>query len=332
MVGVVPLTTNGGPIGSDAFGDAVRQATSQPLRGATLDTVQVNIGLRCNLACHHCHVESSPSRTEEMSWYTMECVLAAAVAAKAKLLDITGGAPEMHPRFRSFVVAARDRGLDVMVRTNLTILLEPGYETIPEFFRDRDVKLVASLPCYLEENVDKQRGRRVYQHSIDALRRLNEVGYGTSPDLELTLVYNPLGPSLPPAADALEGDYRRVLRDEFGIEFSRLITITNMPIGRFEHDLARDGKLADYQAKLLQAFNPATIDGLMCRNQLHVSHDGTIHDCDFNYALGLKAAADSAQHIRDFNPETHRTRSIITGPHCFGCTAGSGSSCTGALV
>jgi radical SAM/Cys-rich protein len=310
----------------------MEQATGGPLHGASIDTVQANIGLRCNLACHHCHVESSPIRKEEMSWETMLLVLDAARRAGATTLDITGGAPEMHPPFRAFVAAAKDLGLHVMVRTNLTIMLEEGYGDLPEFFRKHKVRLVASLPCYLETNVDKQRGRGVYRESIEVIRRLNAAGYGLEPDLPLDLVYNPVGPSLPPTQASLEDDYRRELFSRFGIHFTRLITITNMPIGRFLHDLARQGKAEAYMELLRNAFNPATLESLMCRHQLHVGHDGTLYDCDFNFALGLPVADRACGHILDFDPIRFATRRIATADHCFGCTAGCGSSCGGALA
>jgi len=324
----IPITIQG----ENAFDQMLDAHDVGPLRGADLDTVQVNIGLKCNLACHHCHVESSPSRTEEMDWPTMQHVLRAAREANAKTLDITGGAPEMHPHFRAFVAAGREQGLDVIVRTNLTILLEAGYEDMPEFFAQHRVRLVASLPCYLEENVDKQRGKHVYQDSVEALKLLNAVGYGVADDLVLDLIYNPVGASLPPAQVDLEADYHRELDARFGIRFHHLLTITNMPIGRFLHDLRREGKADAYWRKLHDAFNPAAVEPLMCRHQIHVAHDGTLHDCDFNYALGMPVSGDHPQHIRDFDAAALRARRIATADHCFGCAAGAGSSCGGSLT
>jgi radical SAM/Cys-rich protein len=233
----------------------------------------------------------------------------------------------MNPDFRWFIAESSRLALAVMLRTNLTILLVDGYTDLPGVFRDHRVHLVASLPCYLEKNVDKQRGRQVYAESVEAIRRLNALGYGIDPGLPLDLVYNPLGPSLPPDQAKLEADYRRELDSRFGLRFTRLITITNMPIGRFLHDLERDERADEYGRLLRGSFNRATVEPLMCRHQLHVAHDGTLYDCDFNYALGL-----SCGHLRDFNPDTWRTRRIVTGDHCFGCTAGCGSSCGGALV
>jgi radical SAM/Cys-rich protein len=315
----IPLTIQG----RNSFDCAI----GGTLHAGSIQTIQVNIGLTCNLACHHCHVESSPKRIEQMTRPTMQLVLAAAQTSGAGLLDITGGAPEMNPHFRWFVAEARGRGFQVMVRTNLTILLQDGHTDLPGFFRLHRVHLVASLPCYLETNVDRQRGRRVYRDSIQAIQRLNAMGYGIDPDLPLDLVYNPLGQSLPPEQSGLQADYHRQLDQRFGIRFTRLITITNMPIGRFLHDLERDGRAEDYQRLLRDSFNPATVEGLMCRHQLHVAHDGTLYDCDFNYALGL-----SCGHIGEFHPQRWRARRIVTGEHCFGCTAGCGSSCGGALV
>ncbi len=318
-------------LGESHFNQVIRDASGNPLTGASIDTVQVNIGLRCNLACRHCHVESSPKREEQMTWDTMQAVLAAAKAGGAQTLDITGGAPEMHPDFCRFVDRAIAQQLKVMVRTNLTIMLEDGYADLPSWYAQRGVHLVASLPCYLPVNVDRQRGRHVYRGSIDVIKQLNAVGYGHDQGPVLDLVYNPGGPALPPAQKELEQAYRLALFDEHDIRFNHLFTITNVPIGRFLHDLAREGKADEYLQLLRDSFNPQTIDGLMCRHQLHVGWDGTMFDCDFNYALGLPAETD-AQHVRDFEPRQYIARKIVTGDHCFACTAGAGSSCTGALT
>ncbi|MFA9479710.1 arsenosugar biosynthesis radical SAM (seleno)protein ArsS [Phycisphaerales bacterium AB-hyl4] len=323
----IPLTIQG----QTGFDQYVDQAAGEPLTGRSIETVQVNVGLKCNLACHHCHVESSPKRTEQMSWQTMLDVLAAARMAGAQTLDITGGAPEMHPRFCDFVDAAIKQKLAVMVRTNLTIMLVDGYKDLPQFYADRGVHLVASLPCYLPNNVDKQRGRHVYRDSIEVIQRLNRIGYGSNSDKVLDLVYNPLGPTLPPEQKKLEKAYRVALFDQFDIRFNNLYAITNIAIGRFLHDLARDGKAEAYQQLLRDAFNPQTLEGLMCRHQLHVGHDGTMFDCDFNYALGLPMTG-TLRHVRDFEPTRFMQRRIATGEHCFACTAGCGSSCGGALA
>ncbi len=327
--------------GANEFDGLVERASGRPLCGATIETVQVNIGLTCNLACRHCHVESSPNKVEQADWPTLCDVLDAFDRAGAKTIDITGGAPEMNPHFRRFIGEATRRGADVMVRTNLTIMLEAGYEGFPEFYRDYGVHLVASLPCYMEENVKRQRGLHVFHESIEVIQRLNAVGYGRRDDLPLDLVYNPVGPSLPPSEKSLEADYRRVLNNQFDIDFTNLVAITNLPIGRFQHDLDRQGRGEAYRRLLRESFNPATIDGLMCRHQLHVAYDGTMYDCDFNYAIGLAARPDGngspnasrgRPHVRDFDPATWRRRRIMTGEHCFGCTAGSGSSCGGSLT
>lgn len=317
--------------GKNRFEVMAEEAGGGPLTGQTVDVVQVNIGLRCNLACRHCHVESSPKRREQMSWGTMRAVLDAAERAGAQTLDITGGAPEMHLLFREFVEAALRQGLRVMVRTNLTIMHQPGYAGLPHWYAEWGVHLVASLPCYLPTNVDRQRGRHVYAESVEVIRRLNHVGYGRDADKQLDLVYNPLGPSLPPPQEPLEEAYRLALFNEHDIRFNRLYTITNIPIGRFLHDLARDGKAEQYMQLLRDSFNPHTLDGLMCRRQLHVGWDGTMYDCDFNYALGMPAET-TALHVRDFDPDDFRGRRIVTGEHCFACAAGCGSSCCGALV
>ncbi len=297
-----------------------------------LRVIQVNIGLRCNLTCVHCHVNSSPRRREEMDWETMEAVLRFARVAGVETIDITGGAPEMHRDFKRFVAALRKQGHQVMVRTNLTILLEPGYEDFPEFFRDHQVRLVASLPCYLEKNVDKQRGEGVYQESINVIRKLNKLGYGRRPELVLTLVYNPIGAYLPPDQAELENDYRRELSERYDIQFTGLYTITNAPIGRFRGDLRRSKKLDSYLDLLRGSFNPETVEPLMCRHQVSVRWDGALHDCDFNLALGWSTGFGASTNIREVDLETVISRRIVTGDHCYACTGGAGSSCGGSLV
>ena len=297
-----------------------------------IETVQVNLGLRCNQQCIHCHVEASPHRTEVMEWRTMQLILEAARDAGCRRVDLTGGEPEINPHFCSFVKALRQENHRVQVRTNLTVLLEPGMEEMPEFFKEHQVRLVASMPCYLEENVNAQRGVGTYEKSIAAMKRLNRLGYGIDPELPLNLVYNPGGPFLPPPQPALEQDYRRELGSRFGITFTRLLTITNMPLGRFRNQLDRQGQRADYLQLLRRSFNPGTVAGLMCRHQLSVGRDGTLYDCDFNLCLGLPVDHGAPDHIRSFRLEDLRKRRIVTDEHCFGCTAGSGSSCGGALV
>jgi radical SAM/Cys-rich protein len=316
---------------TESFASSVRQHGAE-LRSGSIESVQVNIGAACNLACRHCHVESSPSRRERMDWQTMHQVLDAAEHLGARQLDITGGAPELHPDFRAFVSAARDRQLNVIVRTNLTVLLRTEMRDLPEFFRHHTVRLVASLPCYLGENVDRQRGRGVFDDSIKALRRLNDLGYGREAALELDLVYNPLGASLPPSQEALELAYRAKLREQHGIEFTRLYALANMPIGRFAQDLARQGQLDGYLNRLRASFNPGTLPGLMCRSQIHVGWDGRLYDCDFNFVLGMPVETAVARHVSELLNAPTTPRRITTGEHCFGCTAGQGSSCGGALA
>lgn len=262
----------------------------------------------------------------------MESVLKLAKASGARTIDITGGAPEMNPEFKRFVRIVRDAGIETMVRTNLVILLEPDYKDFPEFYRDHAVHLVASLPCYLEENVDKQRGEGVYNGSIEVIRSLNRLGYGEQPELRLDLVYNPIGDALPPDQSGLEADYRTALRDGFGVSFTNLYTITNIPIGRFRRDLRKQKKLDSYVDRLRQSFNPGTVERLMCRHQVSISWDGTLYDCDFNLAQRMAIGNGKAANVHNIDVRTLVNRRIITGDHCYACTAGAGSSCSGSLV
>ena len=301
------------------------------LRRARTTTLQVNIGLRCNLACHHCHVESGPKRDEALDSRGIDRILELlARSPDVDTLDLTGGAPEMHPDFRRLVSGARALGRRVIDRCNLTILHEPGQEDTAAFLASEGVHVVASLPCYSLENVEAQRGRGVFDGSVRALQALNALGYGQGA-LALDLVYNPVGPSLPPPQATLEADYREALEREFGIVFDALLTITNMPIKRFAHALARDGRDREYMDLLIANFNAETVPGLMCRHQLSVDHRGRIYDCDFNQALGLEIPGPTRT---IFDLETLQDldeRAIATASHCFGCTAGAGSSCGGAL-
>lgn len=308
---------------------------SGTLRGSKINVLQVNVGKVCNQTCTHCHVDAGPDRRESMSAEIADACLSLLQRGKISTLDITGGAPEMNVQFRRLATGARALGCRVIDRCNLTILVAPGFTDLPEFLAEHEVEIVASLPCYLEVNVDKQRGDRVFQRSLEALRRLNALGYGM-PDskLPLTLVYNPTGASLPPSQQQLEDDYRRELRARYGIEFTRLFTITNMPISRFLADLLESGKYETYMRKLVDAFNPATIEGLMCRSMLSVDWQGNLFDCDFNQMLNLGVASRRVMNILDLDDEALdelQRRSIVTGKHCFGCTAGAGSSCSGSL-
>jgi radical SAM/Cys-rich protein len=314
------------------FENQISGITGGGLHSQRIEILQVNLGLQCNQQCVHCHLEASPQRTETMDWPVMEQVLQAAGSADCRLIDLTGGAPELNPHFSRFALALRRQGQDIQVRTNLTVLLEPGVEEMPEFFRQNQIRLVASLPCYLEENVRAQRGKGVYEKSIEAIRRLNALGYGSDPDLPLNLVYNPGGPFLPPLQSLLEEDYRRELGSRFGITFTRLLTIANMPLGRFWKQLNQQGQEQNYLQDLRKSFNPQTVEGLMCRYQISVDWDGVLYDCDFNLALGIPVDHGAPDHIRSFRIEDLIKRRIVTGNHCYGCTAGSGSSCAGALV
>ena len=314
------------------FDQKVYEHTGEALRGIDMQIIQVNVGLVCNQECVHCHVSSSPRRKEVMSWEIMELILEAARKIKAQLVDLTGGAPELNPHFRRFVEALRAEGFPVQARTNLTIMLEEGFRDLPEWYSRQRVQLVASLPCYLAENVAKQRGSGVYEKSVEAMKRLNAVGYGIQPELPLNLVYNPIGPYLPPDQLQLEADYRRELQARFGLSFTRLHTITNMPIGRFRVDLRRGNQEADYMNLLVTSFNPMTLVGLMCRHQVNIDWDGTLYDCDFNLALRLPVDHGVPNHIRDFEAFLLNRREIVTGDHCFGCTARGGFSCRGAVL
>jgi radical SAM/Cys-rich protein len=314
------------------FSQAVRQTIGEGLKGDVVQTIQVNLGLLCNLSCRHCHVEANPKRTEVMAWETMQSVLRLAKALPQARIDLTGGAPELNPFFKEFVTTLRAMGHQVQVRTNLTVFFEAGQAETPEFLADHGVHLVASLPCYLDDNVEKQRGAGVYKRSIAALRRLNSLGYGHQPELPLNLVYNPGGAFLPPDQTTLEGAYRKELKERFDVEFSKLLTITNMPMGRFLNDLQREGEAERYKSLLEDSFNQETLAGLMCRHQICIAWDGSLSDCDFNSALELSLAEGLPKHINDLKPEQLQGRAIVTGEHCFGCTAGCGSSCGGALV
>jgi len=323
-----------GPMGGKHINDfdrKVKEVTGNLLHADRLDIIQINIGLRCNQQCRHCHVQAGPKRTELMDWNTMQCILKVAHKAKPRLVDITGGAPEMNPELRRFVTALREDRYNVQVRTNLSILLEPGMEDMISFYRDAGVKLVASLPCYERAEVDSVRGDGVFDKSIEGLQRLNAVGFGREKNLVLDLVFNPEEDFLPPEQSALENEYHKRLAKDFGISFNNLLTITNMPIGRFSRWLKKGGATKKYVKLLKGSFNPATLENLMCRNQIDVGYDGSVYDCDFNLALGKKVGHGTPTHIKDFDPAKHSMRRVVTGNHCFGCTAGHGSSCGGAL-
>lgn len=303
------------------------------LLAATVETLQVNVGKFCNQACKHCHVDAGPARTEIMTRETAELVIAALQKFRIPTVDITGGAPELNPSFRYLVTRARALGAHVIVRHNLTVMFEPDQEDLPEFFRDHSVEVVSSLPYFLAEQTDAQRGRGVFEKSIEALRRLNAVGYGIAGSgLILDLVYNPVGAFLPPPQTSIEADFKRELATRYRLSFNHLYTITNMPIRRFLDYLRRSGNEERYLRKLVEAFNPGTVQGLMCRTLVSVDWTGRLYDCDFNQMLELGVAPELPQTIADFDPEIFARRRIMTGAHCFGCTAGSGSSCGGAVA
>ena len=299
-----------------------------------LETLQVNLGYKCNQACLHCHVNAGPTRTEMMNAQTIETVLDFLRASGARTLDLTGGAPELNPHFRSLVADARDLDVKVIDRCNLTILEEPGQENLAEFLAGRQVEVVASMPCYLEDNVDRQRGNGVFQKSLRGLRQLNGLGYGKPRSgLTLNLVYNPQGPSLPPPQQQLEHDYRRHLGENYGIEFNALYTLANMPIQRFGSTLISKGQFGAYMQLLKDAYRQENLDAVMCRTQLSVDWQGDLYDCDFNQMLGLplRIAGKPKLKLADVLGRSLEGNPIVVRDHCFGCTAGQGSSCGGAL-
>jgi radical SAM/Cys-rich protein len=305
-----------------------------PLRRGRLATLQVNLGYVCNQSCLHCHVNAGPKRTESMSGEMVDLVLEYLAASGATTLDLTGGAPELNPHFRRLAAAARARGARVIDRCNLTILFEPGQEDLAEFLAREGIDIVASLPCYTPELVDRQRGEGVYETSIRALRRLNALGYGRegSP-LSIDLVYNPQGPSLPPPQAKLEADYKRILGEK-GVSFNRLLTLANMPIQRFGSTLVSKGQFNDYMALLRGAHREENLAGVMCRSLVSIDWQGHLYDCDFNQMLGLPivAAGNRRPHLRDVMGRDLEGAPIVVRDHCYGCTAGQGSSCGGALA
>ena len=298
-----------------------------------LDTLQVNVGYRCNQSCVHCHVNAGPNRTEEMDGEVADLVLAVLAHRKIPTLDITGGAPELNPHFRRLVRGARRLGVHVMDRCNLTIMSEPGQDDLAGFLAAERVEIVASMPCYLIDNVDRQRGKGVFDRSIAGLKRLNALGYGRDPSLVLNLVYNPQGPSLPPPQAALEADYRRILGEAHGIVFDKLFVLANMPIQRFGSMLVSKGEFEGYVQLLQDAHLDANLDSVMCRNLVSVDWRGYLYDCDFNQMLDLPLArgAKARAHLGDLLDDDIAGSPIRVAGHCFGCTAGQGSSCGGAL-
>jgi radical SAM/Cys-rich protein len=306
-----------------------------PLRHTRTQVLQVNVGKLCNLTCVHCHVNAGPKRKEIMTRETVDRVVDWLAETDIPTVDLTGGAPEMIPDFRYFVerVKSLTPPRHVMDRCNLTILLEPGFEGYAQFLADHEVEIVASMPCYSPDNVNAQRGDGVFDASIKALQLLNSLGYARNPKLPLHLVYNPNGAFLPGPQAELEADYKQELREHFGIEFNSLYTITNLPVSRFASYLKNNNKLADYMQLLIENFNPSTVEGLMCRNTINVSWTGDVYDCDFNQMLKMQwRDGDRPLQLWDIDPEAVENREVLTGDHCFGCTAGAGSSCGGALL
>jgi radical SAM/Cys-rich protein len=307
-----------------------------PIRRRAIESLQVNLGYTCNQTCVHCHVNAGPNRTEQMDRTTINLVLEVMRARSIRSLDVTGGAPELNIHFRSLVSAARAMGAEVIDRCNLTILEEPGQQTLAEFLAGEGVHVVASLPCYSQDNVDKQRGAGVFDKSIRGLQKLNALGYGDAhSELTLDLVYNPQGPSLPPPQIKLEGEYKRLLGENFGIRFNRLFTITNQPISRFGSTLVSKGTFRDYMALLRSAHRDDNLDGVMCRNLVSVDWRGYLYDCDFNQMLAIplreQGRRASRVHLADLLLTDLADNPIAIADHCYACTAGQGSSCGGAL-
>jgi radical SAM/Cys-rich protein len=300
------------------------------LRRRTIETLQVNLGRKCNQACRHCHVDAAPWRTETMAESTAHRIVDWIQRYRPPVVDITGGAPELSTFFKFIVENARRSGVRVIDRNNLTIIEEAGFADLPLYLAGWQVEIIASLPCYEPENVNKQRGAGVFKKSISALQKLNAAGYGTK--LPLHLVYNPVGAQLPPSQEQLEKDYRTVLWDQFGIVFTSLYTITNQPIARFAEDLKRQGQWDIYSELLVKHFNPSTLEELMCRSTLSVGYDGLVYDCDFNQMLDLPLSGRSRAHLWEIEPDMLNGLEISTGAHCFACTAGAGSSCGGSLA
>ncbi|MGI8670013.1 MAG: arsenosugar biosynthesis radical SAM (seleno)protein ArsS [Aridibacter sp.] len=303
------------------------------LRTTNVEILQVNVGKLCNQACKHCHVDASPTRTEIMQRETIDACLKILRKYKIQTLDITGGAPELIPDFRYFITEARKTGAKIMVRHNLTVMFEDGFDDLPEFFAENECEVVCSLPYFMQQQTDAQRGEGVFDKSVEALKKLNAVGYGIDgSSLILNLVYNPVGAFLPPEQTAIEADFKRELKQRYDIVFNNLYTITNMPIARYLDWLRRSKNEHSYMKKLVNAFNPSTVEGLMCRNTLSVDWLGNLFDCDFNQMLEIPVSDKVGQTIYNFLPETFSDREIMTNAHCFGCTAGSGSSCGGTVA
>lgn len=314
------------------FSQALNKHGTRVLKRVQVRDVQINVGKLCNQACNHCHVDAGPKRTEIMTWTTMAKIIDWCLVNEIKTVDITGGAPELNPNFRRLVDACLSLGTQVTSRSNLTVFFESGEEDLPNWYAERRIKLICSLPCYTKENLESQRGKGVFDKSIRALQLLNELGYGSNPELALDLVYNPGGAFLPPPQQTLEQTYKTRLFEDFGVVFNNLYALTNLPISRFRHYLERRGELFDYMDLLSSSFNPATIDGLMCRHIISVDWQGRIYDCDFNQMLDISAGWRKPSYLWDLHFNDIVNQKIALDSHCFGCTAGAGSSCTGTLA
>jgi radical SAM/Cys-rich protein len=316
------------------FGDRLKEAGLFPLRPTQLEIMQVNVGKMCNQTCKHCHVDAGPDRKEIMTRETMQQCLGALAASEIQTVDLTGGAPEMNPDFRWFVEEIRKLGRKVMVRCNLTIIVaNKKYHDLPQFFKENEIEVVSSLPYYNARRTDSQRGEGVFERSIQALQMLNEVGYGRDgTGLVINLVYNPTGALLPPPQASLEAEYKRNLKRDFGIDFNQLFAITNLPISRFLDYLLTSGNYEQYMTQLVNGFNPVAAANVMCRNTLSIGWDGYLYDCDFNQMLDLKIGGKAAMHISQFDQQALSERAIIINQHCYGCTAGAGSSCGGTVA
>jgi radical SAM/Cys-rich protein len=316
------------------FSEKIMQSNQFPLRPSKIEILQINVGYICNQVCAHCHVDAGPDRKEIMTIETMQQILEVLKTTKVTTLDLTGGAPEMNPNFRWFVEEASKIGVkDFIVRSNLTIILaNKKHHDLPEFFAKHNIHVMSSLPYYKREKTDKQRGDGVFDKSIQALQMLNKAGYGKeNSNLKLDLVYNPSGAFLPTDQMALQHDFKKALKEDFDIDFNSLFAITNLPISRFLDYLINSDNYEDYMYSLVEAYNPKAVQNVMCKNTISVSWDGFLYDCDFNQMLGLKVAA-SEKHISQFNEENLTNRNIIISQHCYGCTAGAGSSCQGSVV
>ncbi len=308
------------------FDEKLLCAHSGPLRAVSIETLQLNLGYKCNMSCKHCHLDAGPSRTELMDGTTIDDALTVLRDNNIDTLDLTGGAPELNPQLRDIITRTSRMGRRIIVRSNLTIYYDPGMEDLPDFYSENRVEIIASLPHFAETNTDRVRGKGTFSKSIATLKRLNSLGYGTVPEKILHLVYNQMGAFLPPSQIELETYYKKELQTSFGIVFNCLYTFANMPIGRFREFLLRSNNIKPYMEKVKSAFNPDTIGNLMCSRLINVGWDGTLYDCDFNQALGLPVGEDCPRHIRDYDNEVLSGRKIVMGNHCFVCSAGQGST------